>query len=287
MTASDLVHLGVNLSMALMVFCVALERGSDPVRLVASEPGLLARSLIAMYVMMPLVAVAIAINFELNHALEVALILLALSPVPPILPRKEIEAGGSRWYVLGLLAAASLVAIVVVPAGLALIGRVFGLVLHIPLTVTTQVVATSVLLPLVAGRAVAHLAPTFAGKVARPLGIAATVLLFALFLPLLYAARHVIFAQFGNFTIAAIAIFTVVGLAVGHISGGPAAGNRSALALATATRHPGVALAILHAVAPQDKGVAPVVLLYLLVSVIVSLPYVAWRKRAYAAAAGG
>ncbi len=279
MTTAELVRLGVNFSMALMVFCVALERGGNPVRLTVSEPRLLARSLAAMFVVMPLVAVAIAINFELNHALEVALILLALSPVPPILPRKEIDAGGPRWYVLGLLAAASLVAIVVVPAGLALIGRIFGLVLHIPFAVTTEVVATSVLLPLVAGRVVAHLAPQFAGKAAHPLGIAATVLLFALFLPLLFATRYAIFAQFGNFTIAAIAIFTVAGLAVGHLSGGPVPGNRTALALATATRHPGVALAILHTVAPQDPGVAPVVLIYLLVSAIVSAPYVVWRKR--------
>lgn len=286
MTTAELVRLGVNLSMALMVFCVALERGGNPVRLVTSEPRLLVRSLVAMYVVMPAVAVAIAINFELNHALEVALILLALSPVPPILPRKEIEAGGSRWYVLGLLAAASLVAILVVPAGLALIGRIFGLALHIPLGVTTQVVATSVLLPLIAGRVVAHFAPKFAGRAAHPLAIAATVLLFVLFLPLLFVTRHAIFAQFGNFTIAAIVIFTVVGLAVGHLSGGPVPGNRAALALATATRHPGVALATLHAVTPQDQGVAPVVLLYLLLSVIVSWPYVAWRKRARAGEAG-
>lgn len=279
MTSGQIVHFGVNLSMALMVFCVALKAGAAKARLGLTDPGLLSRSLLAMYVVMPLIVVAIAYFLELNHSLKAALVLLALSPVPPVLPKKEIEAGGSTDYVLGLLAVASLVAIVVVPAGIALIGPIFGQHVMIPISVTTQVVATSVLLPLVAGFVIARLAPQFAARVAGPLGIAATVLLLALFLPILYVARHAVFAQIGNFTILAIAIFTIVGLAVGHMLGGPVEGNRSTLALATATRHPGVALAILHVVSPKDPGIGPVVLLYLLVGGIVSLPYVVWRKR--------
>ena len=279
MTAAALVQFGVNLSMALMVFCVALKAGTAQVRLGITDPGLLARSLIAMYVVMPLIVVGIAYVLELNHALEVALVLLALSPVPPILPKKEIEAGGSTRYVLGLLAVASLVAVLVVPGGIALIGPIFGQHVMIPAGVTTKVVATSVLLPLIAGFVIAHFVPQFAKKVAGPLSTAANMLLVVLFLPILFAARHVIFAQFGNFTILAIAIFTLVGLAVGHLLGGPLEGDRSALALATATRHPGVALAILHVVAPKDPGIGPVILLYLLVGGIVSFPYVVWRKR--------
>jgi BASS family bile acid:Na+ symporter len=145
-------------------------------------------------------------------------------------------------------------------------------------------VATSVLLPLVAGFVVGRSLPALADRIAGPLAIAATVLLCALFLPILYVARHAIFAQFGNFTILAIFVFTLAGIAVGHAMGGPVEGNRSALALATSTRHPGVALAILHAVTPEDPGIGPVVLLYLLVGSIASLPYVAWRKRRFRAA---
>jgi BASS family bile acid:Na+ symporter len=279
MTAAELVQFGVNLSMALKVFSVALERGKTPIWTVVMEPGLLVRSLVAMYVVMPLVAVAIAYAFDLNRALEVGLILLALSPVPPILPKKEIETGGSRRYVLGLLAVASLASIVVVPGGIALIGWFFGEHAIIPLDVTAKVVAVSVFLPLIAGLATARLAPESSGRIARPLSIAATVLLLALFLPILLAARHAIFAQFGNFTILAIVAFSLVGIGVGHLLGGPVEGNRSALALATATRHPGVALAIMHAIAPQNQEVGPVILLYLLVSAIASLPYVGWQKR--------
>ena len=112
------------------------------------------------------------------------------------------------------------------------------------------------------------------------------MLLVALFLPILYLARHAIFAQFGNFTILAIATFTIIGFAVGHLFGGPDDGNRTALSLAVATRHPGVALAVLHAVAPGNQDVAPVVVVYLLVAVLLSVPYLAWRRRGHAAATG-
>ena len=289
MKAAQYVHFGVNLSMALMVFCVALKASHGKIRLGLTDAGLLTRSLFAMYVVMPLVAVAIAVLFDLNRALEIALILLALSPVPPILPGKEIEAGGSARFVLGLLAVASLIAIIVVPGGIALIGKVFGERVDIPLNVTAKVVATSVLLPLVAGLVVAHLAPGLARRIANPLATAATVLLVALFLPILFVARHAIFAQFGNYTILAIATFTVIGFAVGHLFGGPDDGNRTALSLAVATRHPGVALAVLHVLGPDDKNVGPVVILYLLIAVLLSVPYLAWRRRGdgRAAATGG
>jgi BASS family bile acid:Na+ symporter len=70
-----------------------------------------------------------------------------------------------------------------------------------------------------------------------------------------------------------------LGLAVGHLFGGPNPEDRTVLALSTATRHPGVALAIAGANAPGgNKTVLAAVLLYLIVNAIVSIPYVNWRK---------
>jgi BASS family bile acid:Na+ symporter len=82
----------------------------------------------------------------------------------------------------------------------------------------------------------------------------------------------------------AILLFIGIGLAAGHLLGGPDDGNRTALALATATRHPGVAIAVVHAVAPAEKDVAAVVFLYLLVGVAASIPYMKWRQRVRAGA---
>jgi BASS family bile acid:Na+ symporter len=62
------------------------------------------------------------------------------------------------------------------------------------------------------------------------------------------------------------------------------------LALASASRHPGMALAIARLNFPDEHAVPAAILLYFLVSTLIALPYVRWRKRpgaAPAASAGG
>jgi BASS family bile acid:Na+ symporter len=284
MTATRLIGVAFNVSLALMVFGVALTAGTVRVRSLLRQPGLAARSLIAMFVVMPLVAVLVALNFDLNRELLVTLILVALSPIPPILPAKQLKTGGDPDYVFGLMAVTALAAILVIPGGITLIGRLFGRELDIPFAVAAGVVATSLLIPVAVGLAVAHLAPEFARKVARPASLVGLVILVVASVPLLWAIWGHLVAAMNNFTLVAIVAFAAIGLAAGHLLGGPDAGNRATLALATATRHPGVAIAVLHAIDPADKSVAPVVLLYLLVAILVSAPYVAWRKRARASA---
>lgn len=279
MTVAKLIGLGINLSMALMVFGVALTAGAGRLRQAFGDPALLLRSFVAMFVVMPFIAFAIARNFELDRALLIALMLLALSPVPPVLPGKQLKAGGNAGYVLGLLVCSALAAIVVVPAGIELIGRAFGRDLDIPLAVTARVVGISVLLPVLAGLVVARLAPALAERIAGPVSTASSILLLVLFVPVLVAAWNTVMAQAGNYTIVAILLFIAVGLLVGHLLGGPDRDNRTALALATATRHPGVAIAVMYAVAPEDTTVKPVVFLYLLVGIVASIPYVKWRQR--------
>ncbi len=57
----------------------------------------------------------------------------------------------------------------------------------------------------------------------------------------------------------------------------PRAEDRGVLALATAARHPGVALAIANF--PQQKLASAAVVLYLVMGAILAIPYVLWRKR--------
>ena len=84
-------------------------------------------------------------------------------------------------------------------------------------------------------------------------------------------------ALVGNFTLLGIAAFVVVGLAVGQLLGGPDEEDRTVLALATATRHPAIAIAIGHAIAPGQKTVAAAALLFLLAATALAVPYVKWR----------
>jgi bile acid:Na+ symporter, BASS family len=83
---------------------------------------------------------------------------------------------------------------------------------------------------------------------------------------------------FGNGTILAFSATSVVAIVAGHLLGGPVPGNRAALALGAAIRHPGIAMAIGHA-----SGVTPpaliAVVLFLLNGVVVTSLYTAWLKR--------
>ena len=277
MSLAEIVPIALQLSLALGVFATALESTKGTLPFLFRRPGLLARSLIAMFVVMPVFALAIAGAFDLLRGLEIALFALALSPVPPILPAKQIKAGGEASYALALLMVSALVSIVVVPTAVHLVGWGLGRPLEVPLGPLVKIALTSLVVPLLLGVAVRIGAPAFAKRFSRKLAMAANVLLALAVLPVLIGSWHNIVALVGNFTLLAIAAFVVVGLAVGHLLGGPDEEDRTVLALATATRHPAIAIAIGHAIAPGQKTVAAAALLFLLAATALSVPYVKWR----------
>jgi len=103
--------------------------------------------------------------------------------------------------------------------------------------------------------------------------------------PVLFSAMPQVLSLIGNGTLLALAAFVLFGLAIGHLLGGEDESNRTVLALSTASRHPGVAIAFAHANFPQQKLAMAAVLLYLLVSVIVSVPYLSWVRPHYTSSA--
>jgi bile acid:Na+ symporter, BASS family len=87
----------------LTVFALGLGVSIEDVLFVCRRPALLLRSLLAMNLIMPLVAVALAEEFDLHPTIKIALVALAPSPVPPVPPNKQIKAGGTSAYALGRL----------------------------------------------------------------------------------------------------------------------------------------------------------------------------------------
>jgi BASS family bile acid:Na+ symporter len=278
MTLAALIPLAITLSMSTIIFCVALHAKFGDVVFLWRRPWLLLRSLLSMLVVMPLLVVVAAVLFDLHPAVEVALLASALSPVPPILPSKQIKAGGESSYVVGLLTTTALVSIVYVPLAAAGIGSFFHRAVEVSPADVARIVATSMLLPVLGGMAVRKFAPALALRLDRPLSILATVVLAAACVPILLKEWPDIVRMLGNFTLVAMAAFAAIGLIVGHWLGGPDPHERSVLAMATASRHPAVALAITHN-AVDKPGVMAAVLLALIVASIVTAPYVKWRQR--------
>ena len=115
MTLAQLIPIVIQISMALILFCVGLHARFEDITFLWRKPGLLLRSLLAMNVVMPVFAVLVAVLFDLNVVVEAALIAMALSPIPPILPNKEIKAGGGPSYIIGVLVVTGVLSIVFVP----------------------------------------------------------------------------------------------------------------------------------------------------------------------------
>jgi len=281
-----LLGLAVRASIFLIVFSLGLGATHEDALYLFRRPGQLVRSLLAMNVVMPLVAAGLAAAFDLGVPVEAVLIALAVSPVPPVLPRKELKAGGRASYAVGLLVAAALLAIVFVPLAVEVLGWAFAREARMPASAVARLVAITVLLPIAAGIIVKRVAPALAGRIVGPISVGATVLLGAAALLIMFSAWPAAMALIGNGRVLAIAGFIVIGLVAGHLLGGPDPEDRIVLALSTASRHPGIALAIATTNFPGEKRVIGAVLLYLLVSAIVSIPYLTWRRRRLAGAAG-
>jgi len=283
MTLAQIIGFAINASMFLIVFALGLRATFNDVTYLFRRPGLFVRSILSMNIVMLVIAVLLSLLFNLHPVIKIALVSLAVSPVPPVLPDKQEKAGGSASYTIGLLAATALVSTVLVPLAIGLLGSSFNIDMHEPASGIASVVLISILVPLLAGVTIRHFAPDLARRVERPIARFATLLLVVAVVPVLFIAWHPISALVGNGVVVILVLFTLIGVAVGHFLGGPDPDNRTVLALATGTRHPGVALAIASLNFPDEKAVMAVVLYHLVIGAIVSVPYVRWRTRIHAA----
>lgn len=283
MEAAQLVKLALTASIMLMVFALGARASfvdtTTLFRNLFRPPNRLLRALFAMYVVVPLAAVAVAMLGDLTRPVKVALLAMAVAPIPPILPGKQLKFGGDKSYVFGLLVAVSLVAVVLVPLGVAVLGRVFGRESHFPPAEVARLIGMTILLPLVAGLAFRHLAPQLAGATAPWISRAGNLVLTVGLALVLVQVWPAIASMVGDGSVAAIAAVVAVAIAAGHGLGGPDADERSTLALASAMRHPGIAAAIASLNIPDEPRVPAAIILYLLVATLGTVVYGAWRKR--------
>lgn len=281
MPLAELVPLALKSSVSVLVFTIGLGTAPRELAYFFRHPGQLLRSVISMNLVMPAIAVLIVITFPMHRAVQITLLALSLSPVPPILPRKLVTAGGGHAYVMALLFTAALFALITIPVGGMILDAIFPAKIRIPAGPIVPLILITVIVPTLAGIVLRLAAPKLAARIAGPLSLAATLLLIVAALLVLVKAGPAILAQIGDGTLVAIAAFVILGLAAGHLIGGPTPGDRSVLALATASRHPGIAMAIAHLAGPAEKAVPAAILLYLVASIAITLPYVMWRKQVH------
>ncbi|MFL6856752.1 MAG: hypothetical protein ACJ8EB_02460 [Allosphingosinicella sp.] len=258
----------VDISLVLIVASAGLGSRWSDLPAALHHPGPLARGILAVNVLVPLAAVAVLLPLPVAPPVKVGVVLMAVSPLAPLVIGKMLKGRPDSPYRLGLYVALALASVLLVPATFALLSALLPRDRALPVAVLAAFTLKTVLLPLAGGLLVGSLVPNFAASLARIAAIVGGIGLLLVVGLVLYAAGGKIFALAGNGLLVAIVAIVAAGLAAGHALGGPHREDRQALAFAAATRHPGIA-ALVARRHQDDPQVMQAIVLFLLVGIVV------------------
>lgn len=259
----------IQITIAILVLATGLSSSRNDLLWLLRRPALLGRSFAAMYLFVPLVAVAIVSIFDVPLNTRAALLFLSISSGAPLLPKRLIWHGGDPAYVFSLVVVTSLLAIITVPISLLLLGHWLPTEISIEPDRVAATIFKTFLLPLAAGMLLRRFTPTIADRINEPLlKLSGIALLLGVLLIIVNSWRMLLALALPTFL--AFAGFTILSLAIGHLLGGPE--HHMSLAIACATRH--IGLAMLVAAKVQGPKTLAMVAAYLIVSTVVSMIYI-------------
>lgn len=267
------------LGVVLMVVGIGARARLEEPLLLLRRPTLALRSLLTMYLLFPALVLLLVWLLPLKQGVGAVLLGFAVSPVLPPWAKKGAALGARADYVIGLELLSTAVSLLVVPLMIAIAERLFGVATNLEPGSMVVVLLATVLLPLGLGIGLARLFPRSApglGAVADRLG--SLVLLFGAVVLLAVQGPKMV-AMVGEGTVLAILVVIAFGLLFGEMLGGPDRGMRGALASATVSRHPAIALLLASGAFPQQQpAVIGTVLIYLLASIMFPILLMRWRK---------
>src|SRR5499427_399817 len=242
------------------------------------RPGLLFRSLVAMFLVAPAVTLVMIELLPLPRGVKIGLVLLSISCALPPNWKQMLALGGSPSYVFGLLFTTTLLAVVTVPLSVAVLTALpLGADESVPVLKVAGLVGIVFFAPLASGMFLQRFAPLIADRVSdRVSGVAGVLLLVALLGLLAYNFSAV--WEIDLLSYVTIAVLVMASLALGHWLGGPEPGDRATLAIATAARFPGIAAVIAAANFPHKNAVV-IIVTYLIVTLPLLNAYARWWKK--------
>ena len=249
------------------------------------RPGLLIRSFLAMYVTVPALTVLVLWFVPVPVGVKVGLGLLAISAAMSTTPTQMMALGASPPYAFSLVIGMSLLAVITIPLSLAILTALpLAADGHVPPLELVKVVAINFLVPLAAGGLFQRMAPRLADRIAEPLSAVAGYLLLASLAGLLVLNFSGVRGM-GVASFLVTAGLTVMALAIGHLLGGPAFGDRAALAIAASSRHTAVAalIATLNSLGSQTVAI---IVVYKIASMLATIPYTKWCQKQLAVRSG-
>jgi BASS family bile acid:Na+ symporter len=235
---------------------------------------LIVLSLVANFVLMPFVAIALARVLRLEEAFGVGLLLLGTAAGAPFLPKLAQIAKGNLAFAVGLMVLLMVITVGYLPVALpALLPGV---------SVNPAQIARSLfllmLLPLAGALAVRAKFPAAAGR-AKPVFDRISNLSLILLIALLTAVNlKSVLAVFGTGGILAGLLFLAVGYGIGWVLGGPTADTRRVLGLGTAQRNIAAALVVSRQ-SFDDPNVVVMVVVVAIVGLLILMPLSRWLAK--------
>lgn len=276
-----IVKLVIVISVVLSAMALAMRASAEQMLYLLSRPAVALRAAISLYVVVPVIASVAILLVNPRPGVALALLVLSLAPVPPLLPKKQLKSGGDGAYILGLLVFAALASLLLMPLGLPLLASLFGHNLQVPTAPIAKTLAITVAGPMLLGLIAQKVLGPRADRVAYLIAKAGFVLLVVGSVLAVAMLAPALWRLIGGGTLLVMLLVIVAALGAGYLLGGPTTSTRTALALASATRHPGVAIGVIGSSLPEAKLAALAVLIYVLLNVVVGIPFVmAARRRA-------
>ena len=247
--------------------------------------GLLLRGLVGTCLLVPVAAALLLLlppTMALSQPARFSIALMAVCPSAPLLMRKAGKQGGDRILAALLQVAAALAAIITIPLLASGFTRIFGVEgWQVQSHHVAAQVALVQLLPLLLGLLFRRFAPRWASRLENPLDRVANGLLLLLVLVVLWKTAPLLVTYVGANLIAlpVMAALVLISLALGYglTNRDPCLGVT--LALATSMRNPGLALLLAGIYAPEVPAVKLGILVYLLMTVLLSIPFLKWQRR--------
>lgn len=275
-----IVKIGLPLSIAVSVFAQGLSIAPSRLAFLKERPWLMLRSLAVVLVLVPMAALGIILWLEPSPAVAVGLAILAACPPAPMLLVKVPTKGGSLAYVASLHLSLALLALLTVPSTLFLLSAALGFQAEVGVLAVARVVGQTILLPVCLGIAIRAVVPKVAGAIGPILAKVggAALPVFALFV-VVGTFGHLM--RMGAWSYLVMALVVAVSVAIGHWLGPRDAEEQTTLAMEGASRHPGLAMTIAALNFDPQKAL-PVLVPYLVVSMVVTTIYLQWRRRSSA-----
>ena len=267
------------LGVVLMVVGIgARVRLEDPL-LLLRRPTLTLRSLLAMYVLFPSLVLLLIWLLPLRQGVGAVLLGFAVSPVLPPWAKKGSVFGAKMDYVIGLELLSTAVSLLLVPLMIVIVERLFGVATDLDPRAMLLVLLATVVLPLGLGIGISRFFPRAAPRLAAIFDRLGSVVLLLGAVVLLGLHGPKMLMVIGEGTVLIILLVIVLGLLFGELLGGPDRGIRGALASATVSRHPAIALLLASGACPQLQPTRiGTVLVYLLASLLLPVLLMRWLK---------